>query len=96
MARKLRVWVDHNVCVGNAGHCISHSRARSDQGNTQSFCELGMGMRHVHGGALVAHVNDADALRIGAHPNRHDVAAAQGEDPVHPLCAQIPRDDGSY
>jgi hypothetical protein len=33
----------------------------------------------VHGRALVAHVDDADTFRVEAHPDRHDVPAAQGK-----------------
>ena len=39
-----------------------------------------MGLGHVHRSALVAHVNDLDALRVEPHPDRHDMAAAKRED----------------
>ena len=42
-----------------------------------------MGVRHVDGGTFVAHIDDADAFGVQPHPDRHDVAAAQREDPVH-------------
>jgi hypothetical protein len=51
-----------------------------------------MRLRHVDRGPLVADIDDPDALRIEAHPDRHDVAAAQGEDAVDPACPQKPGD----
>ena len=42
-----------------------------------------MGVRHVDGGAFIAHINDADTFCIQTHPDRHDVTATQAEHPVN-------------
>ena len=65
--------------VGDAGDGVGHARARGDQRDAEFAGQFGMRLRHVDGGALVAHVDDADAFRIEPHPDRHDVAAAQRE-----------------
>jgi hypothetical protein len=38
-----------------------------------------MGMRHIHRGALIAYVNDTNALGIEPHPDGHDVSPAEGK-----------------
>ena len=48
-------------------------------------------MRHIHRGAFVAHIDDAYALGVRAHPNRHDVAAAQAEDAIDAACFEETR-----
>jgi hypothetical protein len=54
-----------------------------------------MGMGHVDGSALVAHIDDADAFRIEPHPQRHDVTAAQRKDAVDAARLEATRDPGS-
>ena len=41
-----------------------------------------MGVRHVHGGAFVPHVDDTDALPRHVVPDRLDMAALQAEDAI--------------
>src|SRR6185437_1222212 len=53
-----------------------------------------MGVRHVHGGAFVAHVDDADALTGDMVPDRLDVAALETEDAVDAARLQEFRDPG--
>ena len=53
--------------------------------------QVGMGVRHVDRGALVAHVDDADAFGVQPHPDRHDVPAAQPEHPVYAALFEKPR-----
>jgi len=68
--------------VGDARHGVGHARPGRHHGHAETAGQLGMGMGHVHGGALVADIDDADALGVDAHPHRHDVPAAQAEDPI--------------
>ena len=56
--------------------------------------QLGMHVRHVDGRALIAHVDDADALCVNLHPQRHDVAAAESEHTVDAARGEKARDDG--
>ena len=65
--------------VGDAGDGIGHAGSGGDQRHAEFAGEFRMRLRHVHGGALVAHIDDADAFGIEPHPDRHDVAAAQSE-----------------
>ncbi len=83
-----------HVRVGNAGHGIGEAGACGHQRDAKIAGEFGMGLRHMYRGALVAHIDDADAFEIGAHPDRHDVAAAQREYAIHASCPQEPRDNG--
>jgi hypothetical protein len=45
-------------------------------------------MGHVNSGTFIAYINQANAVGIQAHPNRHDVAAAQTIDPLDALADQ--------
>ena len=73
--------------VGDAG-------PGGDHGDAETAGKLGMRMRHVHGGALVAHVDDADALLRDVVPDRLDVAALQAEDAVDAARLEEARDPG--
>ena len=53
-----------------------------------------MRVRHVHGGAFVAHVDDADALPRDVIPDRLDMAALQAEDAIDAARLQKSRDPG--
>ncbi len=68
--------------VGDAGDGVGHAGTGGDQRDADLPGHLRMGLRHVDRRALVADVDDLDALGIEAHEQRHDVAAAQGEDPL--------------
>ena len=68
--------------VGHAGDGVGHARPGGRQGDAELSGQLGMRVRHVDGGTLVAHVDDADALARGMVPDRLDVAALQAEDAV--------------
>jgi hypothetical protein len=72
-----------HVRVGDAGHRVRHPRPGGDQRHAEAAGELGVGVRHVDRGALVAHVDDADALGVQPHPGGHHVAAAQCEHAVN-------------
>jgi hypothetical protein len=43
-------------------------------------------------GALVAHIDDPDALGVEPHPDRHDVPAAQRENPIDAARLEQPGD----
>ena len=49
-------------------------------------------LAHVHGGALVAHIDDADAAAAKVIPDRLDVAALQPIDAVDAACHEKIRD----
>ena len=53
-----------------------------------------MGVGHVHRGALVAYVDDADAGLRQAIPDRLDMPALQAEDAIHAARFQYADDPG--
>jgi hypothetical protein len=44
---------------------------------------------HVNSGALVAHIHDVNALGVKAHPDGHDVPAAQRKHTLNPNAAAL-------
>jgi hypothetical protein len=78
--------------VGDASDGVGDPGPGGDEADAELARQLGMCLRHVDRGPLIAHVDDPDALRVKAHPDRHDVAAAQGKDPVDPACPEKPGD----
>ena len=68
-----------NMRVGDAGDGVGHAGTGGDQRDAELAGQFRVGLGHMHGGALVAHVDDADAFGIEPHPDRHDVAAAERE-----------------
>ena len=83
-----------DVRVRDAGHRVGHTRTGGDERDAELAAELAVRVRHVDGRALVAHVDDRDALGIDAHPHRHDVAAAQAENAIDAARLEEARDDG--
>ena len=83
-----------DIGVGDAGHGIGHAGAGGDQRDAEAAGELRFGVGHIDRRAFVAHVDDADAFGVEAHPQRHDVAAAQGVDALDAALLQEARDDG--
>ena len=72
---------DQNRCtrhmrVGDPRHRVGDARPGGDKCHAQLPRQLGVRLRHMHGCPLVAHVDDADAMRVEPHPDRHYVAAA--------------------
>src|SRR2546427_169210 len=63
------------------GDAVGHAGARGDRRDAD-LARVAARPRvgGVHRGLLVAHVDDADPLLVAARVERHDVAAAQGED----------------
>ena len=80
--------------VGDAGYGIGQARSGRGQGNADLARQLGMSLRHMHRGALVAYVYDSDAFGIETHPDGHDVPAAEREDPLDAARAQCAGDIG--
>jgi hypothetical protein len=66
-----------------------HPWACSDQGHTQFTGQFSFGVRHVNSSAFIAHINQANAMRVQSHPYGHDVPAAQAVDPFDALADQI-------
>ena len=56
--------------------------------------QLGMGVRHVHGRAFVAHVDDADPEPRHVVPDRLDMTALQAEDAIDAARLEEARDPG--
>src|SRR5258707_15509635 len=52
-----------------------------------------MRLSHVNGGAFVAHVNDANFFCVKPHPDRHDMASAEGEHALDAALLQQARDE---
>ena len=80
--------------VGHGGDRIGHARPGRHHGDAERAGELGMGMRHVHRGPFVAHVDDANAAARDVIPDRLDMAALQPEDAVDAARREKPRDPG--
>ena len=80
--------------VGHGGDGVGDARTGGRHGDAEAAGQLGMGVRHVHGRALVAHVDDADALPRDMVPDRLDVAALQAEDAVDAARFEKARDPG--
>ena len=80
--------------VGHGGDGVGDAGPGGHHGDAEVARQLGMGVRHVHGGALVAHVDDADALPGDVVPDRLDVAALQAENAVDAARLQEARDPG--
>ena len=62
--------------VGDPGHRVGDARPGGHKCHAQLPRQLGMRLRHMHSRPLVAHVDNADPMRIKPHPDRHYVAAA--------------------
>ena len=73
---------------------VGHAGPGRDHGDAELAGQLGMGVRHVHGRALVAHVDDADAEPREMVPDRLDVAALQAEHAVDAARLEEARDPG--
>ena len=80
--------------VGDRGDRVGHAGPGSDHRDAELAGQLGMGVRHVDGGALVAHVDDADAEPRDVVPDRLDVAALQAEHAVDAARLEEARDPG--
>ena len=66
--------------VRDRGDGVGHARAGGHHRDPERAGQLGMGMRHVDRGPLVAHVDDADAEPRHVVPDRLDMAALKPED----------------
>ena len=78
--------------IGNAGDGVGHTRSCGHQCHTQAVRQFGFCMGHVNSGTFIAHIDETDAVGVQAHPNRHDVTAAQSIDPFNALADQKPGD----
>ena len=80
--------------IGHRGHRVGDARTGGDHGDAEAACQLRMRVRHVHRGAFVAHVDDADALARDVVPDRLDMPALQAEDAIDPADLEKARDPG--
>jgi hypothetical protein len=80
------------VGVGERGHGVGEAGPGGDQGDSHASAQIGLGLRHVHRRALVAHVHHLDAEPGERVPQRLDVAAAEPEHPAHPAAPQLGRE----
>ncbi len=71
------------VGVGDGRHAVGDARAGSGHRNAHATRELRMCVRHVHRGALVAHVDDSHSELRQVVPDRLDVASLQAEHAVN-------------
>ena len=70
--------------VGDPRHRIGDSRARSHESDAELSCDLSVRLSHMHRGPFIAHIDNADAVHIKAHPDRHDVTAAECKHTLNP------------
>jgi hypothetical protein len=80
--------------IGHGGDRIGHARPGGRHGDAERAGQLRMGMRPVDRGALVAHVDDAEAAARHVIPDRLDVAALQAEDAIDAARLEEARDPG--
>ena len=80
--------------IGHRGYGVGYARPGRDHGDAEPPRELGMGVRHMHRGAFVTHVDDSDALPGDMIPDRLDVATLQTEDPIDATRLEKTRDPG--
>ena len=77
--------------VGDPRHGVCHPRARGHESDAELARDFSMRLGHVHCRPFIAHVDDADAVGVKAHPDRHDVPAAEGKDALDATLLQKPR-----
>ena len=70
--------------IGDGGDAVGDAGPGGRERDPELAGEHGVRMRHVDGGALVAHIDDADAAPAELVPDRLDVPALQPEDAVDP------------
>jgi hypothetical protein len=70
------------------GDGVADAGPGRDRRDARQAGEARGGVGREHGGGLVAHVDDADAARLGRAEDGRDVAAAQGEDGLHAVRQQ--------
>ena len=75
------------IDVRDEGAAVHMAHAHAERAG-----EFGVRVRHVHGGALVAHVDDADAEPRDVVPDRLDVPALESEDAIDVARLQEARD----
>ena len=63
------------LCIGNGAHAIGHARPGGGEGDADFTRQHRVAMRHVHTGALIAHVEYAHVALRKVIPNRLYVAA---------------------
>ena len=80
--------------IGHGGDGVGDAGTRGRHRDAEAAGQLGMRMRHVHRGALVAHVDDADALLRDVVPDRLDVPALQAEYAIDAARFEKSRDPG--
>ena len=82
------------VGIGHAGHAIGDAGTGGDEANAGFAGQLGVGLRHMYGGAFVADIDDFNAPAGDEIPDRLDVSALQAEDPGDAATLQAERDIG--
>ena len=68
--------------VRHGGDAVGHTRTGGDQDDAELSGERGVRMGHVHGGALIAHVDNAYAPLCQLIPDGLDMTALETEHPV--------------
>ena len=97
--RPLAADVQHRALGTERGRDPGHRVGEAGAGGGDDAAEpsglAGVAVRRVGRDLLVAHVHDADAFVDAAVVDVDDVAAAQGEDGVHPLALEGAGDEMS-
>src|SRR5215467_1027547 len=65
------------LCVGDRSHTIGDARPRSRERDADLAGQHGVAVRHVHSGAFVANIKDADVALNQVIPDWLDVATLQ-------------------
>jgi hypothetical protein len=76
-------WYAFQVRVGNGGHAIGHTWPGGGEHDTELARKNRVGVRHMDGGTLVTHIDDAHTTLGELIPDQLDMAALQTEHPIH-------------
>ncbi len=79
--------------VGDRRDAVGDAGAGGGHGDGHAAGKLRMRVRHVHGRALVAHIDDAHTELRQVVPDRLDVAALQAEDAIDAAGDEKARDE---
>jgi hypothetical protein len=69
--------------IGHCGDAVGHAWTGGDQDDTKLPGERCVSMGHVHGGAFIAHIDDAYPLLHQLIPDWLDMTALETEHPIH-------------
>lgn len=76
------------LCILDSSDCVGDAWSCSDSGNTSDASEACNGVGCKHGRHFVAHVNNANAARLGCHQDGANVATYKRKHLLHTMRQQ--------